>query len=64
MKYLDKAPFSGRANTPEFDKGYDQIVWDKGKCPRCGHAKHVSKCTVFVRVGTGSDRSVHLCGCK
>ena len=36
MKYLDKAPFSGRANTPEFEKNYDKIDWsdrgeDKGK---------------------------------
>ena len=37
MKYLDKASFSGRANTPEFERNYDKIDWsdrvDKDKKP-------------------------------
>lgn len=41
MKYLDKAPFSGRANTPEFEKNYDKIDWsDKGES-RNGEDKKV-----------------------
>ena len=50
MKYLDSAPFSGRANTPEFNKGYDNIVWDKDKASKdlcacsCPYPKHENDC--------------------
>jgi hypothetical protein len=54
MKYLDKAPFSGRANTPEFNKGYTRVKWDKPTKPKkrpkflCMHGRFTCKACNWV----------------
>ena len=43
MKYLDKAPFSGRPSTKEFRDNYDAIDWsDRGGAPKrpCAHGHY------------------------